>query len=282
MAESLQTPYQSHPQQGNGIKGELPLLSTRRTRGWQDVIVIPLIFGVFFMFAWAASKMGGKLQPVLESGVSTDLWNLPEYALRTTARMMIALAAAWIFSLIYAPLAAKHRRAELFMIPLLDIMQSVPILSYIAFTFTALLALFPGRLVGVEIAAIFAIFTSQVWNITFSLYQSLVTVPREMTEAAKVFQLNAWQKFWRLEMPFAMPGLIWNTMLSLSGGWFFVVAAESVTVADKNIALPGIGSFIALAIAERNMTAIFSAVMTMFAVIILYDQLLFRPLVVWR
>ncbi|MCX8505138.1 MAG: ABC transporter permease subunit [Alphaproteobacteria bacterium] len=281
MAESSQNNFSSRPSQNNVMSVELPILATKHANGWQDIIVIPLIFGTLFMFAWAASKMGGKLQPVLDSGVSTDLRHLPEYALRTTARMMMALAAAWCFSLIYAPLAAKYRRAELLLIPALDIMQSVPILSYIAFTFTALLALFPGRLVGVEIACIFAIFTSQVWNITFSLYQSLLTVPREMVEAANIFQLNTWQKFWRLELPFAMPGLIWNTMLSLSGGWFFVVAAEAVTISDKHISLPGIGSFIALAITERNMTAILSAVLTMFAVIVLYDQLLFRPLVVW-
>lgn len=257
------------------------MLSHRRQSGWRDIVIMPLIFGLFFMFAWAATKMGGKLQPVLDNGISTDLWQLPEYALRTTARMMIALVASWVFSLLYATLAAKNRRAGLLLIPILDILQSVPILSYIAFTFTALLALFPGRLIGVEIACIFAIFTSQVWNITFSLYQSLMTVPREMVEAANIFRLSAWQKFWRLELPFAMPGLVWNSMLSLSGGWFFVVAAEAVTIADQNINLPGIGSFIALAIAQRNMGAIFAAVVTMFAVIILYDQLLFRPLVVW-
>ena len=136
-------------------------------------------------------------------------------------------------------------------------------------------------MVGVEFASIFAIFTSQAWNMTFSFYQSLRTVPRDLDEASRSFRLSGWQRFWRLEVPFAMPGLVWNTMMSMSGGWFFVVASEAISVGDTTITLPGVGSYVALAIKQQNLAAIGWAVIAMLVVIILYDQLLFRPLVAW-
>src|SRR6185437_4561972 len=142
-------------------------------------------------------------------------------------------------------------------------------------------ALFPGSLLGVECAAIFAIFTSQAWNMTFSLYQSLRTVPAELVEAARMYHLSAWQRFWRLEVPHAVPGLVWNMMMSVSGGWFFVVASEAITVSGQTILLPGVGSYIATAIARRDLAAILYAVLVMLIVILLYDQLLFRPLLAW-
>src|SRR6202043_3620069 len=176
---------------------------------------------------------------------------------------------------------AKSRRAELVLVPLLDILQSVPVLGYISFTVVFFMSLVPGRVAGAEAAAIFAIFTSQAWNMTFSFYQSLRTVPRDLEEATRSFRFSAWQRFWRLEVPFAMPGLIWNMMMSMSGGWFFVVASESITVGHTSVALPGVGSYIALAIAQKNLEAIGWAIFTMLIVILLYDQLLFRPLVAW-
>ncbi|MGZ3241157.1 MAG: ABC transporter permease, partial [Burkholderiaceae bacterium] len=145
----------------------------------------------------------------------------------------------------------------------------------------AFIALFPGNLFGVECAAIFAIFTSQAWNMAFSAYQGFRTVPAELTEAASVFQLSGWQRFWRLELPFAMPGLLWNMMMSMSGGWFFVVAAEAISVSNQNIKLPGIGSYIALAIEQRNLYAIGWAIGAMLIGVMLYDQLFFRPLLAW-
>jgi NitT/TauT family transport system permease protein len=164
---------------------------------------------------------------------------------------------------------------------LLDILQSVPILGFISVTFVFFLSLAPGRILGAEFAAIFAIFTSQAWNMAFSFYQSLRTVPEELEEAGRLFGLNAWARFWRIEVPFGMPQLIWNMMMSMSGAWFFVVAAEAFTVGKTSIALPGIGSYIATAIAAKNMTAILWAIMAMLFVILIYDQLLFRPLVAW-
>ena len=246
-----------------------------------DILAFPLVIGMMGLFGWVAFKMAGRMDPGVAETISLDWWHLPEYAMRSMARMMFALGASVIFTLLYATLAAKSRRAGSVLIPMLDIMQSVPILSYVAFTFTALVALFPGRLIGAELAAIFAIFTSQVWNMTFSLYQSLMNVPTDLREAANVFQLSRWQKFWRLELPFAMPGLVWNAMVSMAGGWFFVTAAESITVANHTLSLPGLGSYIGAAILMQDQQAMVYAIITMFIVIILYDQILFRPLVVW-
>jgi len=167
------------------------------------------------------------------------------------------------------------------MIPVLDILQSVPILGFLSITVTGFIALFPGRLLGVECAAIFAIFTSQAWNMTFSVYQSLRTVPAELIEAARMYHLSPWQRYWRLEVPHAIPSLAWNMMMSVSGGWFFVVASEAITVAGQTIMLPGVGSYIATAISQSDLAAIGYAVLVMFVVIVLYDQLLFRPLLAW-
>ena len=160
--------------------------------------------------------------------------------------MFIALGFALLFSFVFAAIAAKYRAAEKVMIPTLDILQSVPILGFQAIAIAPFIALFPGSLLGVECAAIFAIFSSQAWNMAFSLYQSIRTVPLELNEAARVFRLSGWQRFWRLELPFAMPGLLWNMMMSMSGGWFFLVAAEAISVANQDIKLPGIGAYICL------------------------------------
>ena len=195
--------------------------------------------------------------------------------------MVCALVASLVFSLVYAAVAAKSRQGEKILIPILDILQSVPILGFLSITVTGFIALFPGRLLGVECAAIFAIFTSQAWNMTFSVYQSLRTVPVELIEAARMYHLSPWKRFWRLEVPHAIPSLVWNMMMSVSGGWFFVVASEAITVAGQTIMLPGIGSYIATAINQRDLAAIGYAVLVMFVVILLYDQLLFRPLLAW-
>jgi NitT/TauT family transport system permease protein len=157
----------------------------------------------------------------------------------------------------------------------------VPILGFISVTVVFFLSLAPGRVLGAELAAVFAIFTSQAWNMAFSFYQSLRTVPPELMEAGRMFGLNGWARFWRIEVPFGLPPLIWNMMMSMSGGWFFVVAAEAISVGPTTIALPGIGSYIAVAIAEQNLAAIFYAIAAMLIVIVIYDQLLFRPLVAW-
>jgi NitT/TauT family transport system permease protein len=246
-----------------------------------DVIAFPLVFGLLLLAAKGAHETLAPLSALKEPVVSLDPVNLPEYALRTTLRMLAAMAASLIFTLTYGTFAAKSRRAAVVLVPLLDILQSVPVLGYISFTVVFFMSLFPGRVAGAEAAAIFAIFTSQAWNMTFSFYQSLRTVPRDLTEATYSFRFSAWQRFWRLEVPFAMPGLVWNMMMSMSGGWFFVVASEAITVGDKTITLPGIGAYLAQATAERDLGAIGWVLLAMTAVIILYDQLMFRPLVAW-
>ena len=246
-----------------------------------DVIAFPLVFGLLLLAAKGAHETLAPLSSLKEPVVSLDPLNLPEYALRTTLRMLAAMAASLLFTVTYGTLAAKSRRAELVLIPLLDILQSVPVLGYISFTVVFFMSLFPGRVAGAEAAAIFAIFTSQAWNMTFSFYQSLRTAPRDLQEATRNFRFSAWQRFWRFEVPFAMPGLVWNMMMSMSGGWFFVVASEAITVGDKTITLPGIGAYLAQATAEKDLAAVGWVVLAMIIVIILYDQLMFRPLVAW-
>jgi NitT/TauT family transport system permease protein len=261
----------------------LPLIawpSRLRPNAW-DLVALPLVLGVLALIAWGSWGMTARYHVGQPLPISLDPWRLPGYALRTVLRMAAALVASLVFSLAYAAIAAKSRQAEKIMIPVLDVLQSVPILGFLSITVTGFIALFPGRLLGVECAAIFAIFTSQAWNMTFSLYQSFRTVPVELIEAARMYHLSAWQRFWRLEVPHGVPALVWNMMMSVSGGWFFVVAAEAITVSGQTILLPGIGSYIATAIADRNLVAIGWAVLVMLCVILLYDQLLFRPLLAW-
>jgi NitT/TauT family transport system permease protein len=244
-----------------------------------DLIAFALIFGAFIAIVHGSRGMTLPLHAPQSTVVSLDYANLPYYALRTTLRMFAAMFASLVFTFTYATFAAKNRRAERFLIPLLDVLQSVPILGFLSFTVTFFLGLFPGSTLGAECAAVFAIFTSQAWNMAFSFYQSLRTVPKELNEVANSFLLSPWQKFWQLDTPYAMPGLIWNMMVSMSGGWFFVVASEAISVGNTTIRLPGIGSYLALAIDQKRIDAVIAAIVVMFAVIIAYDQLLFRPLV---
>ncbi|MGO4659487.1 ABC transporter permease [Ensifer sp. 2YAB10] len=246
-----------------------------------DAFAFGLLFGSLILIIRGGHETLAPLSSLAASPVSLDPAMLPEYALRTTMRMLAAITASLAFTFVYGALAAKSRRAELVLIPLLDILQSVPVLGFLSFTVLGFMSLFPGNVFGVELAAIFAIFTSQAWNMTFSFYQSLKTVPGNLDEAARSFRLSAWQRFWRLEVPFSMPGLVWNTMMSMSGGWFFVVASEAISVGNTTVTLPGIGSYVALAIAQQDLAAVGWAVTTMLAVILIYDQFLFRPLVAW-
>ena len=246
-----------------------------------DWALLPLVLGTLMLLAYGASQMARPYHVGDVLPLTLDPLSLPYYLLRTTLRMFLALGASLLFACAFAALAAKYRAAERVLVPLLDILQSIPILGFLSITVTGFIALFPGNLFGVECAAIFAIFTSQAWNMAFSLYQSLRTVPGELHEAARVFQLSGWQRFWRLELPFAMPSLLWNMMMSMSGGWFFVVASEAISVSNHSIKLPGIGSYIALAIEARDLGAIGWAIGAMLVGIVLYDQLFFRPLLAW-
>ena len=246
-----------------------------------DVIVFIIIAAGFVALAYGARRMGGPLSGLDIAPVTLDPAKLPGYALLSTLRMFAAILASLIFAVVVGTLAAKSRKAELVIIPAIDILQSVPVLGFLTFTVVFFLRLFPGSQLGAECAAIFAIFTAQAWNMTFSFYQSLRTVPSDLIEVSRHFRLSPWLRFWRLDVPFAAPGLIWNTMMSMSGGWFFVVASEAITVGDTAVRLPGIGSWLALAIEERNIRAVGLAVAAMAVVILAYDQLLFRPIVAW-
>ncbi|MGF6480054.1 ABC transporter permease [Paraburkholderia sp. JPY419] len=246
-----------------------------------DFVAFPLIICLIAMASIGFHETLAPMSTLKTQAISLDPANLPEYAMRTTLRMLAAMVASLIFTLVYGTLAAKSRRAGLVLVPILDILQSVPVLGYISFTVTFFLAMFPGRVLGAELAAIFAIFTSQAWNMTFSFYQSLRTVPRDLDEVSRGFHLTSWQRFWKLEVPFSMPGLIWNMMMSMSGGWFFVVASEAITVGNNTITLPGIGAYLAQAISDKNLHAIGWVILAMTVVILAYDQLLFRPLVAW-
>jgi NitT/TauT family transport system permease protein len=246
-----------------------------------DWALLPLVLALLAIAAWGAMQMGRPFVLGQATPISLLPAQLPYYLARTILRMFAALACALVFTCVFAVVATRWRAAEKVLVPLLDVLQSVPILGFQAIAIAPFIALFPGRLLGVECAAIFAIFTSQAWNMAFSLYQSMKTVPPELAEAARVFRLSAWQRFWRLELPYAMPALLWNMMMSMSGGWFFLVAAEAISVAGQDIKLPGIGAWIAVAIEQRNGAAIAWAIGAMFAGIVLYDQLFFRPLLAW-
>src|SRR5215469_10973814 len=258
---------------GLGRRGLLPNL--------YDLIIFIFIAAAFVALAHGIREMEAPLAKLDIAPVTLDPRNLPEYALRTTLRMFVAIGASLVFTFVVATLAAKSRKAELVIVPALDILQSVPVLGFLTFTVAFFLRLFPGSQLGAECAAIFAIFTSQAWNMAFSFYQSLRTVPDDLDEVCRHFRLSGWLRFWRLEVPFAAPGLIWNTMMSMSGGWFFVVASEAITVGDTTVKLPGIGSWLAIAIEQKDIAAVAMAVAVMALMILVYDQLLFRPIVAW-
>src|SRR5579862_5423611 len=262
------------------LPGTVKLAGDIRPSSW-DLLALPIVLGLLWVAAFGGAEMATPYNIGDKLEVHLDPSYLPYYLMRSAIRMGIGLVVSLVFTLVYATLAAKSRHAEKVLVPILDVLQSIPILGFLSITVTGFIALFPGNLLGVECAAIFAIFTSQAWNMTFSLYASLRTVPHDLVEAANMYHLSAWQRFWRLELPFAAPPLIWNMMMSVSGGWFFVVAAEAITVSGQTILLPGIGSYISLAIEQKDLTAIGYAILAVLAGVIIYDQLFFRPLVAW-
>ncbi|HRD69338.1 MAG TPA: ABC transporter permease subunit [Legionella sp.] len=246
-----------------------------------DLLLLILIFAILFFLGWAGAQMATPYQLGDQIPISLAPSNLPFYALRTVLRLFIALIFSIVFTFVVGALAAKNRRAEQIIIPAIDILQSIPVLSFLSITVTGFIHLFPNSLLGPECASIFAIFCAQVWNMTFGFYQSLKTLPHDLKEVSAMFRLSAWQRFWKVEVPFSMSGLLWNMMISMSASWFFVVLSEAISVAHQNIRLPGVGSYIALAIAEKDLHAVGYAILTMVIVIFLYDQILFRPLIAW-
>ena len=213
--------------------------------------------------------------------VSTDPANLPYYAARSLLRMFIALGASIVFTFVYATAAARSRRAEKVLIPALDVLQSVPILGFLSITVTGFIALFPGSQLGLECASIFAIFTSQAWNMTFAFYYSLKSQPRDLDEASRLLRLSRWQRFWRVDLPGGMIPLVWNGMMSFGGGWFFLTASEALSVNGHQFALPGIGAYVAAAGDNGELDRVGLAILVMIALVIAVNVAFWRPLTAW-
>jgi NitT/TauT family transport system permease protein len=254
----------------------------RRSYGLADVAVFLATLALLGAIARIGAGTLVAFGPTHQlAAIDLDARNLPYYAGRSVLRMFVALAASFAFTFAYAYAAARSRLAERVLIPLLDVLQSVPVLGFLSITITGFIALFPGSLLGLEFASIFAIFTAQAWNMTFSFYQSLRTLPMDLEEASEAYRLSHWQRFRQLEAPAGMIPLVWNAMMSFGGGWFFLAASEAITVLNQSYALPGVGSYVAAAIAKQNLGALGWAVLTMAVVIVTIDQLFWRPLVAW-
>jgi len=249
--------------------------------GWIDAIVMLAVFALLWMIMALSGDMRVQFDELHPQTLSRDISLIPYYTARTVLRMFLAFAAALLFTFAYGYAAAKSTRARRVMLPLLDILQSVPVLGFLSITVTGFLALFPGSLLGVECASIFAIFTAQAWNMTFGFYHSLITIPPELQEAASVYHLSRWQRFTKVELPTSAIGLMWNSMMSFGGGWFFVAQSEAISVLNKNIKLPGLGSYMAAAVEAGDSRAAVCAIVMMITTIVLLDQLLWRPLVAW-
>src|SRR5580704_1852700 len=206
---------------------------------------------------------------------------LPKYAMFSVLRIAIAYVFSLGFTLVYGYVAAYNTRAEKFMIPLLDTLQSIPVLSFLPGVMLAMVALFPTRQLGVELGSILLIFTGQVWNMTFSFYSSLKNIPREMREVAEVYRWSWWQRFTQMELPYSIIGLVWNSMMSVAGGWFFLMACEMFTLGNRDLRLPGLGSYLQTAANAGDTRAIFWGLGVMIGIIILIDQIIWRPVIAW-
>jgi NitT/TauT family transport system permease protein len=249
------------------------------TPRWVDALMLCVVAAVAYGIMRAAAEWRAPLSPNVRVSLSARL--LPYYAGLSTLRMAIAYVLSLAFSIAYARIAAGSRAVERLMLPLLDILQSIPILSFMPGVVLGLAALFPGRTLGLEIAAIILIFTSQAWNLAFSFHQSLLTIPRELSEAAAVYRLGFWRRFTRLELPFGAISLIANSMMSWAGGWFFLMASEQFTLGSSNLRLPGLGSYLAAAADAGDTRALVLGLATLILVIVILDQLIWRPLVAW-
>ncbi len=244
---------------------------------WGDLIAIIIIVALLYMGVHLTFNA-----PEVINGpeISLSVRALPWYTILSVGRMAAAYALSMLFTLFYGRVAAYHRRAEQFLIPLLDVLQSVPILSFLPIVLLSLSAILPEN-TAAELASVVLIFTSQAWNLTFAWYQSLTTIPKELREASSIFGLNTWMKFKVLELPFGMISLVWNSMMSWAGGWFFLMAAEIFTVGSKDFRLPGLGAFLHEAANQSNYNAIGWGTGALILTVVLLDQLVWRPLLAW-
>ncbi|MBD0739332.1 sulfonate ABC transporter permease [Streptomyces sp. CBMA29] len=248
---------------------------------WVDLVVAAAVLVLLYLALRVGQGTTVSFSPNRSVTVDTDPARLPYDAARSLLRMFIALAASTVFTFGYAYAAAKSRRLERILIPALDILQSVPVLGFLTVAVTGFIALFPGSLLGLECASIFAIFTSQAWNMTFGFYHSLISLPRELDELSRSFGFTRWMRFWNVELPSGAISLVWNGMMSFGGGWFFLVASEAISVNNKNYALPGVGSYAGAAIADGDLGRVGWAIATMAVMVIGVNFLFWRPLTAW-
>jgi NitT/TauT family transport system permease protein len=258
------------------IWSQLPRIEISRL---PDLLMFGTAIAVFYGIMVVGRHWLGPFTPTVE--ISRSLWALPAYAGYSLLRISIAYALSLAFTLVYGYVAAYNPRAERYMIPLLDVLQSIPVLSFLPGVMLAMVALFPGRQLGVEAGAILLIFTGQVWNMAFSFYASLKSIPKEMREAARIYRFNWWQRFIEMELPFAAIGLVWNSMMSVAGGWFFLMACEMFVLGARDFRLPGLGSYLQTAASVGDTRSILWGVITMVAVIVLLDQFVWRPVIAW-
>ena len=249
---------------------------------WPDVVVLVALLALLFGLLKLAPALNAPFLPrTAPSEVSTDPANLPYYAVRSLLRMFAALILSVLFTFVYATAAARLRRLEKVLLPVLDILQSVPVLGFLAVTVTAFINLFPGSELGLEAASIFAIFTSMAWNMTFAFYYSLISQPRDLDEAARVLRLTKWERFWRLDVPSGMIPLVWNGMMGFGGAWFFLAASEAISVLNHSYALPGIGSYAEAAINHGNLGEVGMAILVMIVMVVGVNFLFWRPVTAW-
>ncbi|NNH68766.1 ABC transporter permease subunit [Nocardia uniformis] len=249
---------------------------------WADIAV----FAAAAVLIWLVVRLTQGMDTPFDethaqTAISTDPADLPYYAARSLLRMFLALGLSIVFTFVFATAAARLPRAEKVMLPLLDILQSVPILGFLAVTVTGFIALFPGSSLGLECASIFAIFTSQAWNMAFAFHSSLMSQPRELDEAARNLRLSRWQRFWRVDVPSGMFPLVWNAMMSFGGGWFFLTAAEAISVNNREYALPGIGSYVAAATSDGDTHKVLLAIAVMIVMVVGLNAVFWRPITVW-
>jgi NitT/TauT family transport system permease protein len=255
------------------------LFDRSRKLGWADLLVIVGLGGLLFALITLARRFTGEPRPTVEIDLSP--WALPQYTFYSVSRGLLAFGCSLGFTLVYGYWAAKDRRARRVLIPLLDILQSIPVLGFLPGAVLALVALFPNSSVGLELSAILMIFTGQAWNMTFSFYHSLCSVPQDQREVATVYRFGWWQRLKWVELPYATMGLVWNSMMSMAGGWFFLMICEAFRLGDRDFRLPGIGSYMSVAVEQGRIDAMLWAILVMSLTIVGLDQLLWRPIVVW-
>ena len=260
-------------------KGPWSLLPAQTWSVLTDLVIFAGGLALFYAVLMLARTWFGPFNPHVE--ISRSPTALPMYAAYSLLRITVAYVLSLAFTLVYGYIAAYNPRAERIMIPLLDILQSIPVLSFLPGVMLAMVALFPRHQLGIELGAILLIFTGQVWNMAFSFYSSLKSIPREMREAAKIYRFNWYQRFTECELPYAAIGLVWNSMMSVAGGWFFLMACEMFVLGSRDFRLPGLGSYLQTAASEGDMHSILWGVGVMIALIVLLDQIVWRPVIAW-